>query len=196
MPRQACFCFRSMPFRQVRCRAAVREFFSATKPSGMPHASEAKAWRQAMDARKHATGQKYCRNPSKIHVLAGGRWSENATEGYRWSWHSIALSCCICGDYKRKGPVTRAFVTDTPERIRTSDFLLRRQALYPLSYGRRFARLADGALARSPANLLILTRCIAISSVTMRAWIRMLRRFRLNSPAYGAGALARSRSAT
>lgn len=26
----------------------------------------------------------------------------------------------------------------TPERIRTSDFLLRRQALYPLSYGRSF----------------------------------------------------------
>jgi hypothetical protein len=37
---------------------------------------------------------------------------------------------------KRKKRRRGVRYSNTPERIRTSDFLLRRQALYPLSYGR------------------------------------------------------------
>ena len=40
------------------------------------------------------------------------------------------------------------FAGITPERIRTFDFLLRRQALYPLSYGRRTDWRSDAIVAR------------------------------------------------
>ena len=84
------------------------------------------------------------------------RW-ETAAQPHHCKWMSPKQPT---SRKKRTAPPPRAAIINrggTPERTRTSGLLLRRQALYPLSYGRVF--LANKCTRTSAAVLALSPKC-------------------------------------